>query len=77
LTYFVGYLIVAYNPARHTGIVIVGGIGKIAFAIKLLLFYLNGWARPLVFLIIIGDIIFGALFVYYLVKLYLDKKELI
>ena len=29
LVYIIGYLIVAYNPIRHSGIVIVGGIGKV------------------------------------------------
>lgn len=58
LVYFIGYLIVAYNPLKHTGIVIVGGIGKVGFAISLLKFHLSGLANPVVFIVIIGDFIF-------------------
>lgn len=77
LTYFVGYLIVAYNPVKHTGIVIVGGIGKIGFALKLLQFYLSGFADPVVFIVIIGDIIFVALFIYYFMVLKFNKEEIL
>jgi hypothetical protein len=42
LTYFFGYLIVATNPLRHTGVVIIGTIGKIGFAIQLWKFYAAG-----------------------------------
>ena len=58
LVYFIGYLIVAYNPVKHTGIVMVGGIGKIGFAIKLLQLYLAGIANSFVFIVIIGDFFF-------------------
>jgi uncharacterized membrane protein YhdT len=77
LTYFIGYLIVAYNPVRHSGIVLVGGIGKVAFAFKLLQFNLVGYANDLVFIIIVGDFIFSALFVYYLYKMITLKKGII
>ena len=58
LVYFFGYLIVAYNPVKHTGIVIVGGIGKVGFAIKLLELYMAGIANSVVFVVIIGDFVF-------------------
>lgn len=77
LTYFVGYLIVAFNPVKHTGIVIVGGIGKIGFALKLLQFYLSGFADPIVFIVIIGDLIFGGLFLYYFLVLKINREEII
>lgn len=77
LTYFVGYLIVAFNPVKHTGIVIVGGIGKIGFALKLLQFYLSGFADPIVFIVIIGDLIFGALFLYYFLVLKINREKII
>src|SRR6187402_1737289 len=44
LVYFIGYSIVAYNPIKHTGIVIVGWIGIIGFAFSLLKLYLSGIA---------------------------------
>ena len=68
--YFIGYLIVAFNPLKHTGIVIVGGIGKVAFAIKLLQLYMVGIAGSVVFIVIIGDFIFSVLFLYYFFRLY-------
>lgn len=69
LVYFIGYLLVAYNPVKHTGIVMVGGIGKVGFAIKLLHLYLTGIANPVVLIVIIGDFIFSLLFLYYFYKL--------
>lgn len=75
LVYFIGYLIVAYNPGKHTGIVIVGGIGKVGFAIKLLQLYLSGLAKPVVFIVIVGDFIFTMLFIYYFVVLYKEKTK--
>lgn len=77
LTYFIGYLIVAYNPVRHTGIVIIGGIGKVAFAWKLMQFYFSGIAEPVIFVIIIGDFIFSLFFIYYFIKMYSLKKKII
>ncbi|MFY0686018.1 MAG: hypothetical protein JXQ90_02575 [Cyclobacteriaceae bacterium] len=77
LVYFIGYSIVAYNPVRHTGIVIVGGIGKVGFAITLLKFYLSGIAGPIVFVVIIGDLIFGVLFLYYFYRLFRSKEAII
>ncbi len=76
LVYFIGYSIVAYNPLRHTGIVIVGGIGKVGFAISLLEFYLSGIAGPIVFIVIIGDFIFVLLFLYYFLRLYKTNERI-
>ncbi len=75
--YFFGYLIVAYNPLKHTGIVIVGGIGKIGFAIKLLQLYQAGLANPVVFIVIVGDAIFSILFLLYFYRLYKRKENII
>lgn len=77
LVYFIGYSIVAYNPIRHTGIVIVGGIGKIGFAISLLKFYLSGLAGSIVFVVIIGDFIFAVLFLYYFFRLFKTREQII
>jgi hypothetical protein len=77
LVYFFGYAIVAYNPLRHTGIVIVGGIGKIGFAISLLKFYLSGLASSVVFIVIFGDLIFFLLFIYYLIRLYQTNERIL
>ena len=77
MVYFIGYSIVSYNPLKHTGIVIVGGIGKIGFAISLLKFYMAGIAGPIVFIVIIGDLIFGAFFIYYFIRLFKTKENII
>ena len=77
LVYFIGYSIVAYNPLKHTGIVIVGVIGKIGFAISLLKFYLSGLAGSVVFIVIIGDFIFSILFFYYFFLLYRANQKII
>lgn len=77
LVYFIGYSIVAYNPIRHTGIVITGGIGKVGFAISLLKFYLLGLAEPIVFIVIIGDLIFSVLFAFYFFRLFKLKEQII
>ena len=74
--YFFGYLIVAYNPVKHPGIVIVGGIGKLGFAVKLLQLYLAGFADPVIFIVIVGDFIFLALFAYYFVSLFKAKVSI-
>ncbi|MCP5041354.1 MAG: hypothetical protein GY944_10035 [bacterium] len=74
LVYFIGYLIVAYDPVRHVGIVIVGGIGKVGFALRLLEMYGLGIANPIVLVVIIGDAIYSLLFVLYFVQLYRMKN---
>jgi hypothetical protein len=77
LVYFFGYLIVAYNPVKHSGIVIVGGIGKVGFAVKLLQLYSQGIANPIVFVVIVGDFIFVAFFIYYFFRLRKSNIEII
>lgn len=75
--YFFGYLIVAHNPLKHSGIVIVGAIGKVGFAIKLLQLYLSGTANSIVLIVVIGDLIFMLLFIYYFFLLYKAKERII
>lgn len=70
LIYFVGYLIVASNPEKHVGIVIIGGIGKVGYVINLLQLYFAGLASPIVFFIVVGDSLFLMAFTFYLYQLY-------
>lgn len=77
LMFFIGYLMVAYNPVKHSGLALIGGIGKFSFAIAELELYLTGLANSKILIIVIGDFIFCAFFVYYLVKLYNQKKAII
>ena len=75
--YFFGYLIVAYNPVKHTGIVIVGGIGKVGFAVKLLQLFLEGLASSIVLIVVVGDLIFMLLFLYYFLQLHRAKIKIL
>jgi hypothetical protein len=70
LTYFIGYLIVAHNPMKHYGIVITGGIGKLGFIVTLLKLYFAGIAGAGIFVIVVGDGLFLALFIYYFYRVY-------
>ena len=67
--YGIGFLLAAYNPQRHTGIVLMGGLGKALFALNLLNMYLQGWTSAFSLFVILGDAVFVALFVYYFVRL--------
>jgi hypothetical protein len=75
--YFFGYLIVTYNPLKHPGIVIVGGIGKFGFAAKLLQLYISGYADSVVLVVVVGDFVFLILFLYYFFQLYRAKVAII
>lgn len=77
LIYLFGYLIVAKDPIKNTGIVIVGGIGKIGFAITLLKLNLMGMAAPIVYIVIVGDTIFFGLFLYYFYRIVKTNNRLI
>jgi len=77
LIYFIGYSIVAYSPVRHTGVVLVGGIGKVGFAIQLLKFYVAGLANANAFVVIIGDFIFFLSFLYYYFRLLRTNHEIL
>jgi hypothetical protein len=77
LMFFIGYLIVAYDPIKHTGVALIGGIGKLSFAIAELQLYLSGFAHAKILIIIVGDFIFCAFFVYYFIKLLALKKVII
>lgn len=69
LLYGFGFLIVALNPVRHTGVILMGGLGKGLFALNLAYMYLSGWTSDFAIVVIAGDIIFFTLFVVYFVRL--------
>lgn len=75
LMFFIGYLIVAYNPVKHSGLALIGGIGKLFFSIAELKLFLSGLANSLILIIVIGDFIFCSFFVYYFIKLFKQKKQ--
>ncbi|MCP5032469.1 MAG: hypothetical protein GY939_11735 [Actinomycetia bacterium] len=69
LLYGFGFLMVAWNPVRHSGVVLMGGIGKAFFAINLLYMYSNGWTSSFALVVIGGDIVFVILFVAYFLRI--------
>lgn len=69
LLYGFGFLMVAWNPVRHSGVVLMGGLGKALFALNLAYMHLNGWTSDFAIVVIGGDIIFVALFAVYFVRL--------
>lgn len=69
LLYGFGFLMVAFNPQRHTGIVAMGGLGKALFALNLLHMHLNGWTSDFAIVVIAGDVLFVAIFLVYFVRL--------
>jgi hypothetical protein len=75
--FFFGYLFVAYNPVKHSGLALIGGIGKFSFAVGELQLFLAGLANPVILIIVIGDFIFCALFAYYFIQLYKHKHAII
>jgi hypothetical protein len=66
--YGIGFLVVAMNPLRHTGIVLMGGLGKALFALNLFYMYRAGWTSDFAIVVIIGDIVFVAAFLIYFIK---------
>lgn len=67
--YGIGFLIAAWNPARHTGIVMMGGLGKALFALNLLSMYQQGWTSDFALVVIVGDALFVAAFAAYFLRL--------
>lgn len=67
LVFGIGYLIVAFRPARHTGIVLIGILGKLLFAADYLAMHQAGLTTPMALTIVAGDLVFTALFVLFLV----------
>ena len=69
LLYGFGFLMVARSPERHTGVVLMGGLGKAIFALHLLSMYLKGWTSDFALVVIGGDAVFVAMFVAYFISL--------
>ncbi|PQA88000.1 hypothetical protein [Hyphococcus luteus] len=67
--YGFGFLMAAVHPARHTGIVLMGGLGKALFALNLCFMYVKGWTSSFAIVVIAGDIVFVALFILYFIML--------
>ncbi len=66
LVFGIGYLIVRFRPARHTGIVLIGILGKLLFATGYLSMYQAGLTTPMALTVVAGDLVFTALFILFL-----------
>ena len=63
--YGIGFLMVARDPVRHTGVVLMGGAGKALFALNLAFMYASGWTSDFAIVVILGDVVFVAAFLMY------------
>ena len=77
LLYGFGFLAVAYDPVRHSGVVLMRGVGKALFALNLLYMYQNGWTSDFAIVVIGGDIIFVSFFILYFRRLRQHGNSLI
>jgi hypothetical protein len=69
LLYGLGFLAVARRPARHAGVVAMGGLGKALFAINLAVMHAQGWTSDFAILVIVGDGLFVVAFIVYFLRL--------
>ncbi len=75
LLYGFGFLLVAYNPTQHTGVVLMGGVGKTLFALNLLYMFMQGWTSNFAVVVILGDALFVAAFVAYFLRLHRSRHR--
>ena len=68
LLYGFGFLMAARDPLRHTGVVLMGGLGKAFFALHLLYMFAKGWTSAFAVVVIGGDALFVAAFVAYFLR---------
>lgn len=67
--YGFGFLLAAWDPVRHWGVVLMGGVGKALFAINLLYMFESGWTSNFAIVVIAGDALFVTSFLIYLIWL--------
>jgi hypothetical protein len=75
LVFGIGFFIVALNPAKHIGIVIMGLLGKLFFASNVLFQYSNEKVSQMEMTAATIDLIFVLLFGIFIFKYYLNKKN--
>ncbi len=74
LVYGLGFLVVSSNPVQHWGIVLMGGLGKVLFAANLGYMYISGWTSWFSLLVIVGDLLFVLVFIWYLRALWVGRN---
>jgi hypothetical protein len=68
LVFGLGYLIIASNPGKHLGIVVMGIIGKVIVAVSWFYLFAMGKATGFAVFAAIGDSLFTVFFILYLVR---------
>lgn len=68
LLFAIGYALAAYDPRRHGALLLLGGIGKVMFALRHLELATGPDATFMSAAAIVGDLVFAALMFFYLVK---------
>lgn len=58
----VGYLLAALAPRRHAALVALGGMGKVFYAVRLLMELAQGHGGPIALVAVAGDLAFVAAF---------------
>jgi hypothetical protein len=74
LVFGIGFFIVALNPAKHIGIVIIGLLGKLLFASNVLFQYSNEKVSQMAMTAASIDLIFVLLFGIFIFKYYSYKE---
>ena len=74
LVFGVGFFIVAKNPSKHIGIVIMGFLGKLLFASNVLIQYSNEKVSQTALAAAVVDLIFVTAFGIFIFKYYKSQK---
>jgi len=75
LVFGIGFFIVALNPAKHIGIVIMGLLGKLLFASNVLIQYSNEKVSQVAMTAAVIDLIFVLLFGFFIFKYYTYQEN--
>jgi len=75
LVFGIGFFIVALNPAKHIGIVIMGLLGKLLFASNVLIQYSNEKVSQMAMTAAVIDLIFVLLFGFFIFKYYTYQEN--
>lgn len=75
LVFGIGFFIVALNPAKHIGIVIMGLLGKLLFASNVLIQYSNEKVSQMAMTAAVIDLIFVLLFGIFIFKYYTYQEN--
>ncbi|MBN8610613.1 MAG: hypothetical protein J0L92_08520 [Deltaproteobacteria bacterium] len=68
LLFAIGYALAAFDPRRHGALLLLGGIGKVMFALRHMELATGPDATFMSSAAIVGDLVFAALMLVYLVK---------